>query len=135
MAIPSGGAMTRAARESVRAGRGASLAEAARRPVRLSAAERDSLMREAARVGRAGGASGALPGGASGGAGVSIGVGLPGGGPTRAERQRDSALHADNVARLARIQAQARRRADSTARAHAAADSAAAARRAGRNGP
>lgn len=39
------------------------------------------------------------------GAGVSIPVGLPGGGPTRAQRQRDSTVNADVQARLARLRA------------------------------
>ncbi|MEP6690460.1 MAG: hypothetical protein ABJD07_04850 [Gemmatimonadaceae bacterium] len=39
------------------------------------------------------------------GPGVSIAVGLPGGGPTRAQRQRDSTINADVLARMARIRA------------------------------
>jgi hypothetical protein len=54
--------------------------------------------------------------------GVSIPVGLPGGGPTRAQRERARVLDADVSARLARIRARADslaqlRRRDSVARA------------------
>jgi hypothetical protein len=90
---------------------GRSVPALARRAGRLSPAERDSILRAQGADARTGSSSGGPTAGT--GAGVSIGVGLPGGGPTRAQRQRDSALHADNVARLRRIQEQARRRADS----------------------
>jgi hypothetical protein len=47
--------------------------------------------------------------------------GLPGGGPTRAQRRRDSVLNADVSARLERIRARLRARADSIAAADSAA--------------
>jgi hypothetical protein len=56
-------------------------------------------------------------------AGVTVGVGLPGGGPSNAQRARDRATHAENLTVLARIRTQgdsiiaARRRADSLAAA------------------
>lgn len=79
----------------------------------MSRAERDSIAHavfaEAARKGGAsGGAGGTLPPGV---AGVSLQVGLPGGGPTAAQRARARVLDADVVARLDRI----RTRADSLA--------------------
>jgi hypothetical protein len=66
-----------------------------------------------ARAGAGGGGGGAAAG--------SIQVGLPGGGPTRAERRRDSVLNADVSARLERIRARIRARADSIAAADSAA--------------
>jgi hypothetical protein len=56
--------------------------------------------------------------GTSGGselAGASIAVGLPGGGPSRQQRERDRRLHARNKAVLQQIEERARRRADSLA--------------------
>ena len=97
----------------------------------LSAAERDSARREAARrvtdsprrPTEARVADDAPPTGASPRQqGVSIPVGLPGGGPTAAQRKRARELDAEVSARLARIKA----RADSIQRAR---DSAAAARK------
>jgi hypothetical protein len=93
----------------------------------LTSAARDSALRamgeRVAREGdtkRAGPTLGGGPAGAASpaappsvGVGVSIPVGLPGGGPTRAQRQRDSTVNADVQARLARLRA----RQDSIARA------------------
>ncbi len=72
--------------------------------------QRDSVL-HAMREGMRGAASSG--GVRSGMGGVSIAVGLPGGGPTRAQRKRDSTINADVVARLDRIRA----RADSVAKA------------------
>jgi len=83
----------------------------------LTAAQRDSVRREiAARVARAPRERGDAPVGPREPtpmnappiqSGVSIPVGLPGGGPTKAQRKRDSTINADVAARLARVKARA----------------------------
>ena len=74
-----------------------------------TAAEKDSLARlEARRVASWVEQSRPVPiplGGAA--------VPLPGGGPTRAQRKRDSVVHAGNVARLRKIEARVRSDSDS----------------------
>lgn len=91
-------------------------------------AERDAAWRATSLAMRAG--VGAAPlvtgpgGGGGGGAGVSLNVGLPGGGPSNAQRARDRRVHAENVVLLDRLHARAdsiadarRRRVDSLHRA------------------
>jgi translation initiation factor IF-2 len=94
-----------------------------------TAAERDAAWRAASMAMKAG--TGAAPlvtapggGGGGGGAGVNLNVGLPGGGPSNAQRRRDRAVHAENVVLLDRLRLRAdsvaearRRRTDSLARA------------------
>lgn len=69
------------------------------------------------------------PGGPPAPGGVSIAVGLPGGGPTKAQRARDRKLHAANMAMMARVRARVdpavadSLRADSLARADSVARS------------
>ena len=45
------------------------------------------------------------PGGPPAMGGISLGVGLPGGGPTKAQRERDRKLDAENMAMMARVRA------------------------------
>ena len=83
----------------------------------LSRAERDSILRgiaSAATRARRDGSSGPVGpvepspmGQPPMQTGASIPIGLPGGGPTRAQRKRDSTLNADVAARLARVKARA----------------------------
>ena len=82
----------------------------------LSQAERDSMLREASRTARGRGAGGGRVGAAGDPTppgvprqqtGISVPIGLPGGGPTREQRKRDSTLNAEVSARLARVKARA----------------------------
>jgi hypothetical protein len=77
---------------------------------RATAAERDSVARDEARrwaAARDAHRPAPLP------VGGGVAVGLPGGGPTRAQRQRDSVVHQQNVERLGRLRERAARRGDS----------------------
>jgi hypothetical protein len=85
------------------------------RPRPLSAAERDAAMREAA-FGAEAATAGVGPAPLAS-AGMSLGIGLPGGGPSRAERARTR--RADSAAR--EVLDRLRRRADSIAAARQAA--------------
>lgn len=89
----------------------------------MSKAERDSIARAVITAAAAAGGSESHPASSlpPGAVGVSLPVGLPGGGPTRAQRERARALDADVSSRLARIRARtdsivAARRHDSVAR-------------------
>jgi hypothetical protein len=89
----------------------------------MSREERDSIARAVITAAAAAGGSESHPASTlpPGTAGVSLPVGLPGGGPTRAQRERARVLDADVASRLARIRARAdsivaARRRDSVAR-------------------
>jgi len=89
----------------------------------MTKAERDSIARGVIVAAAAAGGSESHPASSlpPGTAGVSLPVGLPGGGPTRAQRERARVLDADVSSRLARIRARAdsvtaARRRDSVAR-------------------
>jgi hypothetical protein len=86
---------------------------AAERSAAVIAAMADERRRGGARPHASSVASGPGTSGGSELAGASIRVGLPGGGPTRQERERDRKLHAQNKVILARIDDHIRRRADS----------------------
>ncbi|MDQ6831345.1 MAG: hypothetical protein M3081_20990 [Gemmatimonadota bacterium] len=79
--------------------------------------DRDATISAIADAMRAAAASSGRP--TSGMGGVSLNVGLPGGGPSRAQRKRDSTINADVTARLDRIRARGDSvvKADSIARA------------------
>ena len=90
----------------------------------MSREERDSIARAVITAAAAAGGSESHPASTlpPGTVGVSLPVGLPGGGPTRAQRERARVLDADVSSRLARIRARAdsiaaARRRDSVARA------------------